>query len=212
MPFPKFKTQEEVPEAFRSEYEEKDGEWVPKANEPGPTRKQIEAREAAAIKRAKEAEARAQELEQELSAKTAGVSPEELQKVRANVEKEWKGKLDEALAQVHELTFGSQLATALADAEIVDVADGRAVFGARFEMVDGKLVPKDDKSVPVKQFIDSTLRKEKPHLFKGTKAEGGDARGAKGAAPKGKITYEEWQKLGPADRQKYADQVEKQAA
>ena len=211
MPFPTFKTQDEVPEAFRSEYEEKDGLWVPKAVEPGPTRKQIEAREAAAIKRAKDAEARAAELEQELTAKNAGVSAEELQKVRANVEKEWKAKVDALSAEKHELTFGAQMNALLADAGVVDVSDARSILGPRFELSEaGALVPKDDKSVPAKQYLES-LRAEKGHLFKGSQADGGGAPGSKGPMPKGKLSHEEFRKLTPQQQLDYSKAHEKAA-
>lgn len=212
MPFPTFKTQDEIPEAFRSEYEEKDGQWVAKTPEPSVTRKQIEQREQAALKRAKDAEARSAELEQELAARTAGVSAEELQKVRASVEAAKQKEIDGLKGQVHELTFGSQINALLAAADVVDLEDARTVFGPRFEMADGVLVPKGDKSVPAKDFIESTLRAEKPHLFKGSQAAGGDARGSKGAPAKGKLTHEEFQKLTPQQKQAYASAHEKRAA
>lgn len=204
MPFPTFKSLDEVPEAFRSEYEERDGEWVAKGTTASPTRKQIEQREAAALKRAKEAEDRATALEQELAAKTAGVSPEELQKVRASVAAEKAKEIKEKDDRIHELTFGAQLNALLGAAEVCDLDDARAVFGSRFILSDsGTLVPKDDKSIPAKQFIE-TLRTEKPHLFKGTQASGGDARGAAGTPSKGKLSFEEFQKLGPVEREQYA--------
>ena len=214
MPFPTFKSQEEIPEAFRGEYEERDGVWHPKEVEKGATRKQIEQREAKALKEAREAAERVQELEQELAAKTAGVSPEELQKLRAKLEEEYKGKLTERDAKIHELTFGAQLNALLAEANVIDVEDGRAVLGPRFVLSEsGTLVPKDDKSIPAKKFLESTLRTEKPHLFRGSQANGGGASGSKGApGGGGKLSYEEFTKLSPAEKQEYAKANEQKAA
>jgi hypothetical protein len=211
MPLPTFKTQDEVPEPFRSEYEERDGEWVAKAPEQGPTRKQIEAREAAALKRAKDAEAKLAEREQELAAKTAGVSPEELQQVRLSVAAEYDKRVKDADARIHELTFGTQINALLAGADVVDLDDARTVFGSRFELSEaGTLVPKDDKSVPAAQFL-ASLRTEKPHLFKGTQAQGGGAQGAKSGVPKGKLTHEEFQKMSISEKDAYIKATEKAA-
>lgn len=211
MPLPTFTSQDEIPEAFRSEYEEKDGVWSAKVPEVGPTRKQIEQREAAALKRAKEAESRATELEQELAAKTAGVSPEELQKVRASVEAQYTAKLTAAESRIRDLTFGAQMDALFAD-DAVDLTGARKLFDDRFEMSEaGTVVPKDDKSVPAKQFIADTLRTEKPWAFKGTQATGGGAAGAKGSAGRTAMSYEEFQKLSPAQKQEYAAKHERAA-
>jgi hypothetical protein len=209
MPLPTFATQDEIPEPFRDAYEEQGGVWAPKADEKGPTRKEIERREAAAVKRARELEERTKELEQELHARAAGVAPEELQKIRRAVEAEWKGKVEEVSAKLHEATFGQQLNALLADADVIDLEDGRTVFGPRFELSEsGALVPKEDKSIPAKQYVASKLRAEKPHLFKGTQADGGGARGAQGKArATGKLSWEEFQKMSPAERDAYAAQA-----
>ena len=211
MPLPTFKTQDEIPEAFRSEYEEKDGLWSAKVPEVGPTRKQIEQREAAALKRAKDAEARALELEQELAASSAGVSPEELQKVRASVEAQYTAKLTAAESRIRDLTFGAQMDALFAD-DAVDLTGARKLFDDRFEMSEaGTVVPKDDKSVPAKQFIADTLRAEKPWAFKGTQASGSGAAGSKGPVARGKMSYEDFQKLTPQQKQEYATANEKAA-
>jgi hypothetical protein len=209
MPLPTFKTADEIPEAFRSEYEEKDGVWVakPQEVEKGPTRKEIERREAAALKKAKEAEDRAKELEQELAAKSAGVSPEELQKIRKSVEDAKQKEIDGLKGQLHEATFGQQMNAALADAGVIDVSDARAILGPKFDIVDGNLVPKHDKSIPAKQYLD-TLRSEKPHLFKGSQADGGGSGGSKGAnAGSGKIPgFDDFTKMSLDERNKLIKQ------
>lgn len=195
MPLPTFKTADEVPEPFRDSYEEKDGAWVPKPIENVASRKEIERARDAAIKKARDAEAELETARQELAARTAGVSPEELQKIRKSVEAEKQKEIDGLKGQVHELTFGAQISTLLAEAEVIDVSDARAILGPKFEMVDGKLVPKDDKSVPAKQYL-ATLRTEKPHLFKGSQADGGGAGGSKGANHGGgKVSFEDFSKM-----------------
>lgn len=209
MPLPTFKTQDEVPEPFREMYEERDGVWTAKAEEKGPTRKEIERREAAALKEARELKEQLAAKEQELAARSAGVPPEELQKLRKTIESEWQGKLTEVSAKLHEATFGQQLNALLAEAGIIDIEDGRAVLGPRFELSEsGTLVPKDDKSIPAKQYVAAKLRVEKPHLFTGSQADGDGARGAKGKVRNaGKLSFEDFQKLSPAERQAYEEQA-----
>lgn len=201
MPFPTFKTQDEIPEAFRDEYEEKDGAWVAKVEDVTTlkdTLKSEREKREAAEKLSKKVGDEMKRLEMEREANKQGVKPEELQKIRAAIEAEYQGKLDEAGKQIHELTFGAQLDAAMVEANVIDLADGRAVFGSRFEMVDGKLVPKDDKSVTPKAFIESKLRTEKPHLFKGTQADGGGAGGTKGGMPKQEIKGTPEQRMAAA--------------
>lgn len=213
MPLPTFQTADEIPEAFRDSYEERDGVFVPKPEEKGATRKEIERRADAATKRAKELEDEMGALRQELAAKSAGVPPEELQKLRKSIEAEWKGRLDEANAKLHEATFGQQLNALLGEAGVIDIADGRLVFGPRFELSEsGALVPKDDKSIDAKDYIASKLRTEKPHLFKGSLADGDGARGGKrkGAAG-GTVSFEEFQKMSPQEKAAYAERIEKAA-
>lgn len=209
MPLPTFATIDEVPEAFRESYEERDGMFVPKADEKGPTRKEIERREAAALKEARELKEQLAAKEQELAARSAGISAEDLQKLRKTIEGEWKGKVDELSGKLHEATFGQQLNALLADADVIDLEDGRTVFGSRFELSEsGTLVPKEDKSIPAKQYVAAKLRTEKPHLFKGSQADGGGARGAQGKArTTGKVSFEEFQKMSPMERDAYAAQV-----
>lgn len=214
MPFPTFATQDEVPEPFRDEYEEKDGAWVARMPEPekGPTRKEIERRAQAAEKRAKEAEERAAQLETEREAAQSGIKPEDLQKLRATIEAEYRTKLDEKEKAIHELTFGAQLDALLADAGVLDLEDGRLVFGGRFELADGKLVPKEDKSVTPKAFIESRLMTEKPHHFRGTQAAGGGAGGSRSTGiPSGRASFEEFQKMSPTEKAAYAARHEQAA-
>jgi len=186
MPLKIFDTTDAIPETLRaSAIETKDGKFaISEDEDTGGLKSALEKERKAvkdAVKRAKELEDRTAALETEREAFKAGVKPEELQKLRTQIEGEYKTKLSEAEKQIHELSFGAQLDAAMAAADVIDLADGRALFGSRFEMVEGKLVPKDDKSITPQQYLASKLQAEKPHLFKGTQAEGGGAGGSRTA-------------------------------
>jgi hypothetical protein len=88
MPLPTFPTLDEIPEAFRSEYEERNGEWHPKApaapDVTGLTSALEKERTAArnADKARRDAEKERDDLKRTVDAKAKGISEEELQKIR----------------------------------------------------------------------------------------------------------------------------------
>ena len=179
MSFPVFEKQEEVPEGFRDAYEEKDGKWVAKVEDvtslKGALSKERKAREAEA-RAAKEAREALEAAKAEREAIDKGVPPEELQKIRADIEAKYKAEIQSRDSKIHELTFGSQVDSVLA-AEVVNLKAARKVLDEMFDLSDqGTLVPKADPSVDAKAYVE-TLRTEYPFLFKGTQAAGGGAAG-----------------------------------
>ena len=197
MSFPTFDKQDDVPEGFRDAYEEKDGKWVAKVEDvsslKGALSKERKAREAEA-KAAKEAREALEAAKAEREAIDKGVPPEELQKIRADIEAKYKAEIQSRDSKIHELTFGSQVDSVLA-AEVVNLKAARKVLDEMFDLSDqGTLVPKADPSVDAKAYVE-TLRAEYPFLFKGTQAAGGGAAGtiAAGspkAVPVSKLTGE----------------------
>jgi uncharacterized protein YdaU (DUF1376 family) len=237
MTWPKFKTQDEVPEAFRSFYHEKGGEWVAKELEDDrPTQADVDAlKEAArkerelttaAEKRAKELDAKLKEAERKAKAAEAGVdldSPE-VKKWRDDAYKEIRSELqteidglkksaEDAGGKARALLLDSRVkATALkvggVRPSVID--DWWALNADHFEL-DDKDEPavKDGKGKDVAAYISTDLKKARPYLYEGTKADGGGADG--GARPSrgtGGMSFEEFQKLSPTDKLRVAREAD----
>lgn len=209
--FPTFQTEDEIPEGFRDAYEEKDGEWVVKAPEKkgdGPTEDDIEALKEVldkertdrrdAEKEVREIRARLTELEQEAKAKKAGLSEEELKKLRADVRKDieeeyaskplselpedWKAREEGqgVLQENRSLKLDSQV-KALAGKNGVRAERIEAwwrQFSDRFDLTeDGKPMVKEHPGKEVVDFITGDLKEELPDFYAGTQAAGGGAGG-----------------------------------
>lgn len=204
MKLPTFKTQDEVPEAFRSLYEEKSGEWVPKG-EPGEgahkalqdERKRADDAEKAA-KEARDArtqmEARITELEQEIQAKAAGKTGDELKelrnKIRQDVEREHSQKVKalEERVQALEPLEGENRDLKLYSKVRKSMADN-GVRPERIEALlrlerdefdltdDGEPMLKNHPGKAVDIFVQDDLKKQYPEFYQGTKADGGGAGG-----------------------------------
>ena len=201
MPFPSFKTQEEIPEGFREMYEEKDGEWVPKGQESDDTtglksaldkeREKAKAEE----KERKRIAAELAELKAKEKAEKAGITDEQLKKlrqeIREDLEKEYQDKIkdrDTLATEVRSLKLDSQVKSLAAKhgvrAERVDA--WWRMFSDRFDLTDdGKPMIKDRPGTDVSKFIADDLKKELPDFYAGTQAAGGGAAGAtaKGGGP-----------------------------
>jgi hypothetical protein len=122
MALPKFKKQEDVPEAFRDLYHEVDGEWVPKEDGgEGPTQADVDALKHTldtvrdelktmggkvkdAEDRAKTAEGKLKDAETSAAGKKAGLSDEKLQelkdKITADITAEFQSRLDKLQEEV----------------------------------------------------------------------------------------------------------------
>jgi primosomal protein N' len=157
MPLPTFKTLEEIPEAFRPEYEQVENEWRPKAQRTDDDvqktkaalaneREQRKAEETAR----KAAEKERDDLKRAREAAAKGISEEELQKIRD----------DEAKARK----------------PIEEERDRLAAENLKLKRDDKGQVTADDAETFFKKF-----RTAKPWLFKGSGASGSGAEGSNGS-------------------------------
>lgn len=205
MTWPQFDSQDEVPEAFRGQYEERDGKWQVKVEEPKPLgdggKAAVEAERTArkaAEDRAKAAEAKAAELETKRKAESAGITDEKLQELRAQVrqdmEREYSEKpladlpeawaarkeADGVLGDIRTLRLDNQVKALAAKhgvrAEKLD--QWWRLNSDRFDLTDdGKPMVKGTPGVEVQKFIEGELKKEVPEFYAGTQAAGGGAGG-----------------------------------
>ncbi len=200
MPLKAYKTKDEIPEAQRADaIELKDGSFgvVEEADTSGLTssiaaeRKRAEAAEGVAKKAADELK----KLQTEKKASDAGLSAEQLQKiredVRADVVKEFEGELASgkvAQAENRSLKLDSKVkALALKHGVRADRIDAWwQLFGGRFDLTaDGtESIVKDKAGVKLESYITDTLKKELPDFYEGSKGSGGGAGGDSGA-PRG---------------------------
>ena len=191
MPLPTFKTLDEIPEAFRSEYEEKDGQWVPKelTGLKSALQKEREAREAAE-KAAREARKAADELETAEKGRKAGINDETLAQLRAELDKKLEPvakERDEALAKLRTLQLDGAVKGILAKGgvrpERLDVF--WSVIRDRFELTaEGTPILKGDATADLSKVASETLKKEFPEFYAAPAASGGGANPS-GVIPKG---------------------------
>lgn len=205
MPFPIYDKQEDVPEAFRSEYEEKGGKWVAKAP-PAPegdglgekgkeTLKKERERATKAEREAKEARDRIAELEREQEAASKGISKEALDKLREDEIKARKPLTDENEALKREnrqLKLTDRLTTKLLAAGVLKDRLPKAlkdIEGSRVDLTDdGKdFVVRDINGNPttetVEDFLTKTYPKEAPFFYAGVNGSGSGAEGGTDGAP-----------------------------
>lgn len=198
--WPKFKTQEEIPEAFRDFYEQKGDEWVAKLPDEGALREEgrraIEAERAERKKaedRAKDLDRRVKDLEAKVEAAKVGVDDEdpEVKKWKDGVYKEIR---DEVAAELAEIEKRAETAEGKARSLLLDsrvkalalkngvlperVDDWWALNSGRFDLDDSEEpIVKDGKGKAIKEYISGDLKKERPYLYEGTKGGGGGAGG-----------------------------------
>jgi hypothetical protein len=197
--WPKFKTQAEIPEQFRSLYHEVGGEWVYK--EPAPTDDGAELKETLEKERKarKEAEKALKDKEREQAQKDkdderrkGGVKDEDLKKIRAEVadevRAEYKPQLDR-LAVLEKDNRGLRLDSkvkALMGSKEVGVRPERLdtlwrIIGEEFDLTDdGSPMVKAKPGTPVEKYLADAVKKAYPEFFLGTQAAGGGAAGAGG--------------------------------
>jgi len=237
--WPKFKAQEEVPEAFRDFYHEVGGEWVAKVAEGTPTQADLDAlkeaarkeREltAAAEKRAKDAATRIAELERKAKAAEAGVdldSPE-VKKWREDAYKEIRTELQADIdeRETRATTAEQKARGLLLDSRVKALAlkngvkkdrvdDWWALNAGHFDLDESEApTVKDGKGKDVAAYIASDLKKARPYLYEGTQADGGGADGGTKMPGRGTggLSFEDFQKLGPNEKLKVAREAESAA-
>jgi hypothetical protein len=130
-------------------------------------------------------QAKLADLEQEREAKKAGITSEQLDKMRqeaeANLEKKYgplKDQLEAHQAEIRTLRLDNVVQAAMSKngvrGERVDAL--YRLTADRFDLTDdGKPMLKDDPGTPIDTYISDTLGKEWPELFEGTGSSGGGA-------------------------------------
>jgi hypothetical protein len=191
MPLPTFATLEEVPEAFRSEYELLDGKAVPRelTGLKSAVAKERAEREAAA-KALKDAQVRLEELETASKARNAGLSDDKLAELRAELEKKLapeRERADKAEARLRALQLDgalkSLMATSGVRAERIDTL--WRLIGSEYDLTDGGTpILKADPTADVAKSLASRV-KEYPEFFAAPAAAGGGSSRS-GALPPNK--------------------------
>jgi hypothetical protein len=187
MPLPTFKTLEEIPEAFRSEYVQRDGEYVPNVEDVAPLKSAHERqKEENRQLKAKLAEREAAErLKAETDkAKQQGVTDEQLAKIRAEIAAE-KAPLEDAntklQAEIRSLKLDSRIKALMGEAGFNPkrVDDLYKLIGDRFDLNDsGTPILKDNPAADLLKTLKSVADKEYPEFALspqkgGTQAAGG---------------------------------------
>ena len=207
MALPEFAKLEEVPEAFRELYEEKDGKVIPKAppemDAEGLTEKgrlAIKAERTTAEnaeKARKAAEKLANELKDQLAAKSAGISEAALKELREKVRSDLKAEAAEELAakqaEIDALTgvkgenrvlkLDTKVKKTFLDAEVRhDRVDALfTLTHADYDLTDDdkpKLV--NHPGMTIEQYVKTVLKKRFPEFFRGSQGSGGGTGGAYG--------------------------------
>ena len=210
MPFPKYKTKDEIPTGAEDVYEEQGGEWVPKVEDVTPlktTLAKVREEKGAAEKAAREAAEKLAAAERERDTYKAQVGDpdakvaELLQKFDADVAKAKEAaeaRAKELEGRVRDLTLGRQAEEEYlkAGGRPEKVATARRLFMDRLDMSEDRPVVKDaEGKVTTKtlaEFMADEFKKAEPELFSGTRAGGGGAGGFNGGtAGVGKLTFEE---------------------
>lgn len=198
MPFPTFKTKDEIPESFREEYEEREGAWMAKVEDvtalKGTLAEERRLREAAE-KLSKKATDEAKKAELKAKAAEAGLSGEQLDKMRADARAEVLAELQPAIdeakqtaAENRTLRFddvGKKMA-AQAGFLAEKLSDLWRLHSDEFDLTtDKKLIVKGKPEMDPAKYIDG-LKKLRPEWVQGTQAGGGGAAGFVPTSPTGK--------------------------
>lgn len=194
MPFPIFDTLDAVPESFRNDYEERDGKWHPKVEDTEALNSALateRARREAAEKLSSKTAAALKKLENEKKAGEAGLTSEQLEKVRLDVRAELeaeyaplKARAETAEANHRKIVLDSAVQAMFTKAGVIDPVAAWKVTGDRFELTtDGKPILKDSPTANLETYIAGAMKKEFAWMFTGTQADGGGAPGSTGKAP-----------------------------
>jgi hypothetical protein len=200
MPFPTYAKQDEIPEAFRSEYEEREGAWHPKV--PDVTKlnsalqsERVRAAEQERLRRAAEKEL--DDLKRAEKAKAAGISDEEMQKLRddeAKARKPLEDELSTVKAENRKLKLTDRVkALALAAGVMPDrIKQAMKILDERTDLTDasGIVVKDEDGKITtetVEDFLGKTFKKESPWFYAGTGASGSGALGSSGGGGGGTV-------------------------
>ena len=199
MPFPTFDKKDDIPKGFESEYEEKDGKFVPKVPDVATlerTLEKVRAERKEEEKARKQAEDARADLERKLAAASSGDEKDKVTKALAKFDSDLaaaKAKHEQELAaaraELRTLKLDDKVKAAFLKAggrpERADKA--LADTKIRFDLADdGRIIVKDAKgeatTATVEDFFGKTYRAEMAEFYTGTKASGGGASGGAGGS------------------------------
>lgn len=167
MPLPTFATREEIPESVRDGYVEKDGKWVPDVEDVSGLKSALERQK----EEARQAKARLKEIEDTSKAKAAGVTDEQLAKLRAEIAAE-KAPLEEAnaklAAELRSLKLDARLKSMLGEAganpKRLDAL--HKLIGDRFDLNEsGSIILKDKPTTDLAKYLAEAVANEFPELY-----------------------------------------------
>lgn len=203
MAFPAFDKQEDVPEAFRDDYEERDGKWRPK-DEAAALKSALDeerSKRKAAEKATEKAAAELRDAQRDADAKGKGVTSEQLEALRADIRKDFETehgakfkRLEELEAENHSMKHGDVIKKHAGELKVLGdrLDDFVKLYGDQFALTtDGQLMVKDKPGVDPKKLV-AELVKQQPGWVEGSKADGGGVGGDQtgGGSPTG-LTFEE---------------------
>lgn len=193
MKLPTFDTQDDVPEPFRSLYEERDGKWHPKpddaAEQLAATLADEKAKREAAEKLATKTANELKKLQRKAEAGDHGLTDEQLTKLREDIRAEVMEevgpdleKAKQALAENRTLKLDNQVKAMAAEAGFLPTKlnDLWKLKGDEFDLTDdGKPMVKGKPGTDPKKHIEA-IAKSMPEWVQGTKASGGGGMGGAG--------------------------------
>ena len=192
MPMPIFDTQEAVPEAFRAEYEEREGKWHPKIPDVAKLEKSIaDEREKAETERKarNKAEGERDALKRAKDAKDKGITEEQLadiQSKEAAARKPIEEERDRLAAENRKLKLTDRVkALALAAGVMPDrITKAMKDLESRVDLTEdgNSIVVKDAAgkvtAETIEDFLGKTYKSEAPFFYAGTGAPGSGAEGS----------------------------------
>lgn len=187
MPLPIFEKQDDIPEAFKSEYEEREGKWHPRVPDVTKLESALEKERtdrADEEKKRKAAEKERDELKRKQSAQQAGITDEQLQQLRAEDAEKRKPLEDENAelkAENRKLKLTDRVRTQALESGIMSdrIEDAMLVLERRTDLTSDSdsivVLDKDGKptSEKLEDFLTVTFKKEKPWLYTGSQSSGG---------------------------------------
>jgi hypothetical protein len=194
MPFAIYDKEADVPDAQRDVYEEKDGKWHPKVPDVTNLRSALQTERERATEQErlrKAAEKERDDLRRAEKAKAAGISDDELQKLRddeAKARKPLEDKIAEQDKRIRQLTLTDRVkALALAAGVMPDrIKQAMKILDERTDLTDadGIVVKDEDGKVTtetIDDFLAKTFKKESPWFYAGSGASGSGASGSSGS-------------------------------
>ena len=176
MPLPTFKSKDDVPEAVRDGYIERDGEWVPDVEDV----KGLRANRDELIVSERKLKAKLRDLTAQLEGKSKGLTDEEIAARKKEIDDAvapFVQERDEARASLRTLQLDSRVKAMFGDAGANPkrIGDLFTLVGARFDLsTDGTPVLKDKPTTDLAKYIGETVAIEYPEFFL-TKQKAGDA-------------------------------------